>query len=123
MEAGIPASGSRGRFFQAGGRCSSVGARQSTLAEGRLQHVGELSTGLVRPVGSHPGHLLELLEVSTDIPESGVDLLAELRELAADQVRIGGVWYLHFARLKGTNLTTAVSANDDLANFMPLQRA
>jgi len=78
-------------------------------------------TGLARPVGSHPGHLLELLEVSTDILESGVDLLFELRELAADLVRIGDVWYLHFARLKGTNLTTAVSANDDLANSMPLQ--
>ena len=76
------------------------------------------TTGLARP--SHPGHLLELLEVSTDVLESGVDLPVELRELAADLVSIGGV-YLHFARLKGTNLTTAVSANDDVANSMPLQ--
>jgi hypothetical protein len=50
-----------------------------------------------------------------------VDLPVELRELAADLVRIGEVWYLQFARLKGTNLTTAVSANDDVANSMPLQ--
>ena len=77
------------------------------------------TTGLARP--SHPGHLLELLEVSTDVLESGVDLPVELRELAADLVRIGAVWYLQFARLKGTNLTTAVSANDDVANSMPLQ--
>ena len=93
-------------------------ARPAPPPDGRAFFLGKLSQGL-RDGADFRG----AAEVFHPPGVEGLLLREpfELRELAADLVRIGDVWYLHFARLKGTNLTTAVSANDDLANSMPLQ--